>query len=207
MDIQRLSTSQPYNNSEASALLMVGSFAPVHNGHLDAMESAERTLIANGEDIAGNIFVPNSDSYVLQKLNDTKGRWNFDRRVSEFLKKEATTNLSLYVDDITGSAPPELSISEEAIKTSSELLGIQATSLVLVVGTDQMESMRPHIETNRAVCVIRPGYDEHLSKMLEKKWFKQAAENGRFILTNRQNILDDISSTAIRRVLESTAQV
>lgn len=84
---------------------MVGSYAPVHNGYFDAMRSAERCLLTTGYDIAGNIFAPNSDSYVLKKIDDEDGVWNFDRRISEFVSRSSGTESVSYVDDVTGSKP------------------------------------------------------------------------------------------------------
>ncbi len=141
---------------------MVGSYAPVHNGYFDAMRSAERCLLTTGYDIAGNIFAPNSDSYVLKKIDDEDGVWNYDRRISEFVSRSSGTESVSYVDDVTGSKPPEKSISESVIDTVSSRLGIKACSLVLVVGMDQIRSMEPHLDSNRAICVLRPGYESQL---------------------------------------------
>lgn len=200
--IERLSTASKYQNLNASGLVMVGSYAPVHEGHFDAMRSAERRLILQDGDIAGNIFAPNSDSYVLKKLHDTKGTWNFRRRVDEFTARESGTLSKSYVDDITGLTPPELSISEEIIKTVSHRLGIKASNLVLVVGTDQVTSMQSHLEYNRAICVLRPGAEEILQNVITEDWFKEATSEDRLLLTSREIIRVDVSSTKIRRQLE-----
>lgn len=205
MSILRLSTTEKLEPGQGTALIMVGSFAPVHEGHFDAMMSAERTMIAKGEDISTLVFAPNSDSYVSTKLNDTDGSWNFQRRISEFMKFDFQFRASAYVDDMTGMTPPEKSISEEVIDTVERQLGIQASKAVLVVGSDQVASMRPHLETNRAICVIRPG---HINKVLyhsNEDWFKEAVNQGRYILTERQNRVKDINSTEIRANLARLA--
>lgn len=202
--IERLSGSSKYRNSSASGLVMVGSYAPVHNGHFDAMRSAERRLLTTGDDIAGNIFAPNSDSYVLKKLDDEDGVWNFDRRISEFVSRSSGTESVSYVDDITGSKPPEKSISESVIDTVSDRLGIRACSLVLVVGMDQIRSMEPHLDSNRAICVLRPGYESQLQEVAQDDWFVDAIDIKRLLLTSRENTVIDISSTVIRKKLEGT---
>lgn len=203
--IERLSASSKYHNSNASGLIMVGSYAPVHNGHFDAMRSAERCLLATGGDVGGNVFAPNSDSYVLKKLDDEDGIWNFNRRVSEFLSRNSGTESSSYVDDITGVIPPEKSISESVIDTVSDKLGIKACSLVLVVGTDQIRSMESHLDTNKAICVLRPGYELKLREVAKDDWFLDAISTERLLLTSRENAKVDISSTLIRRGLEGVA--
>lgn len=202
--IERLSTASKYQDSNASGLIIVGSYAPVHEGHFDAMRSAEKRLMIQDHDIAGNIFAPNSDSYVLKKLRDTQGAWNFNRRVEEFVTRESGTSSKSYVDDITGTAPPELSISEEVIDTVSDKLGIRACNLVLVVGTDQINSMQSHLERNRAVCVLRPGSEAVIRDVINEDWFKEATSENRLLLTSRENIRVDISSTQIRKQLEAS---
>ncbi len=199
--IKRLSTAEKYQNSDASGLVMVGSYAPVHDGHFDAMRSAEKRLMAM-DDVAGCVFAPNSDSYVLKKLQDDQGVWNFNRRVDEFVTRESGTVSNSYVDNITGLVPPERSISEEVIDTVSYSLGVRACNLVLVVGTDQVVSTRPHLEYNRAICVLRPGSEEILGDVIDEDWFKEATRDGRLLLTSRENVEIDISSTQIRKQLE-----
>lgn len=204
--IERLSSSSKYRNSDASGLIIVGSYAPVHRGHFDAMRSAERHLLATGDDVAGNVFAPNSDSYVLnKKLGDEDSVWSFDRRVSEFLSRDSGTESLSYVDDITGATPPEKSISESVIDTVSDKLGIKACSLVLVVGMDQIRSMEAHLDTNRAICVLRPGYESKLQDVAQDDWFLDAINDERLLLTSRENTEIDVSSTVIRRKLESAA--
>ena len=82
--IKRLSTAEKYQNSDASGLVMVGSYAPVHDGHFDAMRSAEKRLMAM-DDVAGCVFAPNSDSYVLKKLQDDQGIWSYRQFRGAFL--------------------------------------------------------------------------------------------------------------------------
>lgn len=200
--MERLSNATNINRTDSNALILVGSFAPVHDGHLDNMRSAEKAAIARGYEISASVFTPNSDSYVLQKLNDKKGEWNFNRRISDFLFTESGTNCVSYVDDISGRHSPEKSISETAINNVSLALGIETCKLILVVGSDQVESMKPHVNRNKAICILRPGYEEHLKKCTDNLWFKDAVNSGRLILANRENIKEDISSTAIRRILE-----
>ncbi len=203
--IERLSIASEYHNCHASGLILVGSYAPVHDGHFDAMRSAERHLLATGSDVAGSVFVPNSDSYVLKKLGNKDSTWSFDRRVSEFLSRDSGTKSLSYVDDITGVIPPEKSINESVMDTVSDKLGIKACSLVLVTGMDQIRSMEPHLYTNRAICVLRPGYKSKLQEVAQDDWFLDAINDERLMLTTRENIEADISSTLIRKELEGVA--
>lgn len=201
-EIRKLSEATRLVDNEGVGLVMVGSFAPVHEGHLDAMQSAEEALLLSGENVLASTFTPNSDSYVSIKLNDLNGTWNFDRRVEEFSRLKPTTQRSAYIDDITGRTPPERSISEHAIENISNRLGIEACRLVLVVGADQIGSMRPHLESNRAICVLRPGWEPVVNRHSSESWFLDAVESGRYIFTDRKNNTTDIQSTLIRMELE-----
>lgn len=201
-EIRKLSEATRSVDNEGVGLVMVGSFAPVHEGHLDAMQSAEEAMLLSGENVLASTFTPNSDSYVSIKLNDLDGAWNFDRRVKEFSRLKSTTERSAYVDDVTGRTPPERSISEHAIENISNRLGIEVCKLVLVVGADQIGSMRPHLESNRAICVLRPGWEAVVNRHSNESWFLDAVESGRYIFTDRKNNTTDIQSTLMRRELE-----
>jgi len=202
--IERLSIAQGQPQTNESALIMVGSFAPLHPGQIDAMESAERVLLSIGDSAAGAVFAPNSDSYVSVKLNDTDGKWSFDRRVSHFLGKDAKLATPVYVDDITGKTPPERSISEEVIDTVSKQLGTKACNAVLVVGSDQILSMKAHIERNRVICVLRPGYINALYEHENDAWFKDAVYEHRFFITTHMDMASKLSSTAIRENVQQS---
>lgn len=201
MSIERLSYSCGLEETGGSTLVMVGSFAPVHYGHLDVMKSAERAVNNHVGRVNAAVFAPNSDSYVSIKLNDTLGEWSFDRRIAEFGAIRSTLDAPMFVDDISGLTPPEKSISEEVIKTVSQRLGVLACQAILVVGSDQIASMRPHLETNRAVCVVRPNYEEHVQEAMRESWLQEAVSKGRYIFTSQEDPDLVISSTAIRNNL------
>jgi nicotinic acid mononucleotide adenylyltransferase len=185
---------------------MVGTFAPVHEGHFDAMRSAERALAARGEDASAVIFAPNSDSYVSVKLEDTDGTWNITNRIAEFLSRDAGTCSQAYVDDISGLKPPERSISKTVTDNVHKQLGITAFNSILVVGSDQIASVRPHLDNNRAICILRPGYADLVNKHFEEDWFLESVKSGRYILAERENSEVDVNSTCIRALLKRTRE-
>lgn len=200
LDIRRLSSADKISSPSSVGLIVVGSFAPVHEGHFDAMRSAERALQARDWEVSANVFSPNSDSYVRQKLQDSEGIWSFGRRVNGFIGSYCGTTSPSFVDDISGSTPPERSISEAAVTSTSRQLGIRACNLMLVVGSDQIASMRSHLQTNRAICILRPGYETVLEEYAQSNWFMEAVEAERYILADREDSEKDISSTEIRKL-------
>ena len=201
MSIERFSYIHSPINVKGLVLAMVGSFAPVHYGHLDAMRTAKKTVNDYFGQTDAVVFAPNSDVYVSIKLDDKHGEWNFSRRVAEFQAVKNNIGVPTFVDDITGSIPPEKSISEEVIQTIKQKLGVFAYQIVLVVGSDQIRSMRPHLDNNRAVCVIRPNFEKHMYEAAQEEWLQKAISERRYIMTpqNSPNLI--ISSTAIRQKL------
>lgn len=84
MSIERLSYIHSPIKVKGLVLAMVGSFAPVHYGHLDAMRTAKKTVNDYFGQTDAVVFAPNSDAYVSIKLDDKHGEWDFSRRVAEF---------------------------------------------------------------------------------------------------------------------------
>jgi nicotinic acid mononucleotide adenylyltransferase len=76
----RLSHARFTEVCEGISLLMVGSFAPAHAGHVAAITAAVEAVETSGERVAGIVYVPNGDSYVSFKLHDAHGTWNFERQ-------------------------------------------------------------------------------------------------------------------------------
>lgn len=62
--------------------------------------------------------------------------------------------------------------------------------------------MEPHLDSNRAICVLRPGYESQLQEVAQDDWFVDAIDTKRLLLTSRENTEIDISSTIIRKKLE-----
>lgn len=198
MNIERLSLASSKAGSEGSTLVMVGSFAPVHYGHIDTMQAATRVVESEIGPVNARVFAPNSDSYVSLKLNDTTGLWGFERRVAEFETIEVSTTQPFLVDDISGRQSPEESISQKVVETISQYLGTEACRVVLVVGSDQIRSMEPHLETNVAVCVVRPTYDDIVKPVLEEPWLVEAVNSRRYLITRQEDPDLTVSSTAVR---------
>lgn len=207
MSILRLSDIEKPTIGKGVALVMVGSFAPIHRGHFDAMLAAKKAIEDMNEDVSVVAMAPNSDSYVSIKLQDKTGEWNFERRISEFEKIDSQLMIPTFVDDISGLKPPEKTITEEVVKNVQTELGIKACNIVLVVGSDQVESMKPHLQSNRAVCVIRPGSTDQIKCLDDQVWFVDAVASGRYIITNRKNPYLDIASASIRNQIDKSMLV
>jgi nicotinic acid mononucleotide adenylyltransferase len=180
---------------------MVGSFAPIHDGHIDAAFSATRALINNGSHISSLVYTPNSAEYVRRKLGDDEAGWHYKLRVEEILNRGSHPTIDTFVDDVSGPQVGLGEMNEQVLSTVGLYLGSQSCRTHLVVGSDQLLSMESHIaETrNRAVCVLRPGRTDDLAEKMLISWISKAIDSGRLIIATRSNMLEDVSSTMIRR--------
>lgn len=203
MTFHKLSNAENPATSEGLTLLMVGSYAPVHEGHFSSMLAAKDALESQNEPVSNIVFTPNSDSYVTDiKLRDTTGRWNFTQRVLQFTRQDSPFKVPTFVDNVSGARPPELSITETSVHNVERCLGVEACKIVLVVGSDQVASMKQHIQENRAICVKRPGIITPIERLFRERWFSEAVNTGRYIITEREHSGGDICSTDIRNELE-----
>ncbi len=66
----RLSRVSASDIGDGAILVMVGSYAPAHEGHVAAMTAALAAIESSGEKVACLMYVPNGDSYVSFKLHD-----------------------------------------------------------------------------------------------------------------------------------------
>lgn len=196
--------SNPDHANDGSSVVIVGSFAPIHRGHFDAIRAASRAVSEQIEPVGSIILSPNSDEYLARKLRG-KGEelsWTYDRRIDAILKQSAPVEgVPTFVDDITGRYIGLEEINFEVPHTLRRSLGLAANRLFFVTGSDQLPSMQLHLENpdNRSVCVLRPGHMEALNDQLQQDWVMRAVQEGRYIITERDDMVNDISSTNIRR--------
>lgn len=174
-------------------LFMLGSYAPFHEGHNDAITSAERAFVAAGYTLGGVVIAPHSDLYVSYKIHNST--WNINRRITSIVNANINCVSPLYLDDISCYQPAKDNVTQIVINTLKKL-GITTHRIAIVVGADNLASMAPHIATHKVICVRRPGYDTSLSILQMNENFIKNASN--LIIADRQKVKKDISSTTIR---------
>jgi nicotinic acid mononucleotide adenylyltransferase len=200
--INPLSDTYRQEERQGNAVIMIGSFAPIHKGHFDAVHAASAALTDRGASVESLILTPNSAEYVQRKLPEYHEEWTYERRVQEILDQAPHPHIPTYVDDVSGRIKHEQIILNSRVPlTVRRHLGFKAQQLYLVVGSDQLLSLESHlsVETNRAICVLRPNNLDEMQERLELPWVAAAVESERFIITEREDMENDVSSTAIRR--------
>lgn len=186
-----------------SAVVMVGSFAPIHKGHFDALHAASTSLLDRGINIESLILTPSSAEYVEAKLPDYHKQWTYERRIRRILDQDPHPYISTYVDDVSGYSAKKEQINGHVPVTLRRHLGYSANQLHFVVGSDQLLTMETHLENeaNRAVCVLRPNNLDAINENLKLPWVAAAIASDRFLITERADMENDISSTAVRKSL------
>ena len=203
MNIRRISSLEKPLQSKGSTIVMVGSFAPVHKGHFDAVRAAGNALRERDIELDQVVLTPNSHDYLHRKLVEESSPWTYDRRITEILSRDTPiTDVPAYVDDISGLSVGLNEINDRVPHTLSRSLGVAAEQLYLITGSDQILSMEGHLAdpSKRAICVLRPdGKLDTAHAQLALPWARRAIEEGRYIVTEREDMEVDVSSTAIRR--------
>jgi nicotinic acid mononucleotide adenylyltransferase len=68
--LEQLQSSSTTTQNKIAVLLTSGGFCPIHNGHLQMIESARLELERQGYFVAGAFITPDHDSYVYKKCAD-----------------------------------------------------------------------------------------------------------------------------------------
>ena len=199
--INTISDVHPESVPQGNAIIMVGSFAPIHRGHFDAIHAASTALLGRGVPVDSLVLTPNSAEYVQRKLPDYHHEWTYERRIQKILEHNPHPHIPTYVDDISGRTARHEEINPHVPRTIERYLGHSACQIYLVVGSDQILSMEQHLrdDANRAICVLRPNNLADIKERLEIPWVANAVKSERFIITEREDMDNDISSTAIRK--------
>ena len=196
-----LTNQEPYSKQNGRAVVLVGSFAPVHDGHFDALTSAVKAVERHDTFVEAAMLVPNSDAYLTRKLGSCASEWPYSKRVKTIACRHPEHEVPTFVDDISGSQIGLGEINLAVPQTIERHLGFTALDTYFIVGSDQLLSMEAHLSgtQNRSVCVLRPGRIDEIKPYLTASWVKESLRAGRLLITTRKNMDTDISSTDCRQ--------
>lgn len=199
----------PSPGENSAAVVFVGSFAPFHSGHLDAAKAAVTAIRRSKMDwLSYLVLVPNSDDYVRAKLgNEFSDQFYLEERVralqTSIMKISGEVGLPVYIDDVSGPEDGSNKINEIVPQTIQRLGYREPNPLYYIVGGDQLGSMKDYIGGNqggdsyrRSVCVLRPGNLDSITQLPD--WANSACYRGSLIVTARDNMDYDVSSTELR---------
>lgn len=129
--ITKLSETLLTGDRMGCAVVMVGSFAPIHGGHLDAVRSASTALLQRNIPVEALVLTPNSTEYVQRKLGNEQGQWTYERRIEKILEQEPHTEITTYVDDISGLTARHEQINDHVPITLRQHLGLRLINCIL----------------------------------------------------------------------------
>lgn len=200
LELRRIAAQQ-----SAVILVAVGSYAPMHLGHISMMEAADRAVRAEGDIPLGAVFSLHCEDHVRAKILpdrpdapiSTDSRYIQARAVCP---KSLTSGTPTFIDlwDARMPGGPR-SFTDIMMRLSNTLLAseIRHVTPVAVFGSDNGISMRAFAIWGRAVCVIRPKHEDEADEYFAEPQMKKAIRERRVLLVERED-LSVISSSAIR---------
>lgn len=193
--------------AEGSAVVLVamGSYAPMHTGHIAMMEAADQAVRREGDVPIAAVFSMHCEHHVRAKILPTRpdAPLSTDTRMMqanavrpEVLRTGTPTFLDTW-DARMPDGPRSFTDIMIRIINTLEATEIRNVTPVAVFGSDNGVSMRAFSRWGRAVCVIRPGHDQEAERYIAEPQMKMALRERRVLITER----DDrtvISSSDIR---------
>lgn len=177
--------------------ITTGGFAPVHEGHLAMMESANYALKNKGYNVLGGFMSPDHDSYVAGKGDDARRLTaDFRTRLLSMVLEEGSDWLR--VDPWTSRyAPSDINFTDvvDRLRTyiNSNLDSPIDIKIAYVFGGDNAQFTRAFVGSNDvAVCVARPG-EVKVGELIQKSGL---SEEDNILFTRSTEI--DKSSRQVR---------
>lgn len=192
-------------DGSAVVLVAMGSYAPMHKGHIAMMEAADQAVRREGDVPIAAVFSMHCEDHVRAKILPTRpdAPISTDTRITqanavrpEVLRTGTPTFLDTWDARMPGGPRSFTDIMTRIVNTL-EASEIRNVTPVAVFGSDNGVSMRAFARWGQAVCVIRPGHEQEADRYIAEPQMKTALRQRRVLITER----DDrtvISSSDIR---------
>jgi nicotinic acid mononucleotide adenylyltransferase len=159
------------DEKEVSVLIYPGCFAPIHEGHLEAMNIARRTVEEQtGEKVVAGFFAPDNDDYVQRKTNDL--RFTDVKRIA-IVKDLVKDNNWMEVDEWCALYASKALNFTTLYERLNQYLAIKLpelkVKLYIVFGEDNILFGNAFIGKGFGVCVKRDGVTSDSTKLIENK--------------------------------------
>ncbi|BBY46633.1 hypothetical protein MARA_00630 (plasmid) [Mycolicibacterium arabiense] len=184
----------------------MGSYAPMHAGHVEMAEAADTALRAEGFTPIAAVFSPHSEQYVRAKILPTRrdALIATDARIAQAedvlpprLRSGTPTFIDTWDARMPGGPRSFTDIMIRLVRTL-EAAQIRNVTPVAVFGPDNGISMRAFARAGQAVCVIRPGHEDEAKPYEAEPQMKAALRQKRVIVATREHNTI-ISSSEIRQ--------
>ena len=199
-------------NRRGIIAVTVGSFAPVHQGHVDMLRAGVDALLDRGFDVRCIVIAPNRDRYVQTKFNAEELPINLDidariEMAYEFLPARLPNGVRIVIDDISGRDTTSPRAFTQLVTGTLEDQGLKTRNISIILGSDNVQSLESHVERHNTVCVTRVGFNDKLYSILHRRWVSKALAEGRLIITDRSANASMISSTEVRAAMRDTMDI
>lgn len=198
LDLKKLTTplakviKNSVNQEKVSVILYPGCFAPIHEGHIEAMNIAKATIEEQtGEAVAAGYFIPDHDDYVQYKTGDPR----FDS-FNRIQIAQSVTSVSSWMDVDpwaalhASTALNFTTLYDRFSQYLKEWLPDLEVKVYLVFGEDNLLFQNAFVKHGYSVCILRPGSNPDRTKLLPD-------EDGRVLFSRATP--PSISSSEVRK--------
>ncbi|MEV6415683.1 hypothetical protein [Kribbella sp. NPDC051718] len=193
------------HSGRAVVLIAMGSYAPMHSGHVSLMEAADLAIRKGGDLPIAAVFSLHSEDRVKSKILPLRpdAPVTTEARRAEALEvlpahlaSGTSTFLDLWDASMPGGPRSFTDVMRRIVNTLNSL-EIRNVTPVAVFGSDNGVSMRAFCRYGRCVCVIRPKHEHEADAYLNEPQMRLALREGRVLIAQR-HAGGEISSTDIR---------
>lgn len=190
----------------AAVLVAMGSYAPMHRGHIDLMEAADKAARDSGHVPIGAVFCLHSEARVRAKIHPVHpaAPVHTDTRVMQagpvlprYLDSGTPTFLDTWDATMPGG-PRSFTDNMIRIVRTLEQLEVRWVTPIAVFGSDNAVSMRAFAQYGHAVCINRPGHEDPIKRIAAEPQMAHALRARRVVIADRAPEAPAISSTDIR---------
>lgn len=190
----------------AVVLIAMGSYAPMHKGHIAMMEAADQAVRREGDTPIAAVFSLHSAEHVRAKIWPTRpdAPISTDIRIAQaeaVLPDRLRSGTPTFIDSWDARMPGgPRSFTDIMIRIVNilEVSQIRNVTAVAVFGSDNGVSMRAFARFGQAVCVIRPGHEQEAERFILEPQMKTALRQRRVLVAHRED-KTEISSSEIRQ--------
>ena len=185
-------------SQELAVVVTTGAFCPIHDGHIQMMETAKKELEARGMLVLGGYFCPDHDQYVSAKLRG-EGQRSLDAAHRLDLCERAVSESEWLMVDrwatmYSGRATNYTRILDRiSLMLAWNVRTKQRIKVVYAFGGDNAIFALSFVHRGPCVCVLRPGSLDNV-KAISK--YENVEENPHIIFS--WEVTPPLHSTGVR---------